>query len=119
MTRRFCIGCGAVFTGTGQRCPPCQVPVTRRRNARASSSSRGLGWDWTRAKQNDAGYQAATRCQCTGCGVCGNGCGVPFTKANPKTGEHIVPRSKGGTSSRSGIPALCRRCNSSRGGALR
>ncbi|AWW40797.1 hypothetical protein DN051_32400 [Streptomyces cadmiisoli] len=35
--------------------------------------------------------------------------------SNPLTGDHRIPRSKGGTNSPSNIRVLCRRCNSRRG----
>jgi 5-methylcytosine-specific restriction endonuclease McrA len=127
----ICTGCSACppgkrshtydrDTSPTNRCAPCQAIATRQQNARPSSSKRGLGWNWTRHKQQDAGYQSATHCQCTGCGYCGSqGCGQPFTRDNPKTGEHVTPRSRGGTRTPASIPALCLRCNSSKGGALR
>jgi hypothetical protein len=104
-------------TAPGWRCPPCQAAHTAHRNARPSSSSRGLGWAFTKRKQADAAYQAATRCQCPGCPRCGHGCGEAFTPGNPKTGGHTVPRSQGGAGS--AILAICRACNSSDGGRLR
>jgi hypothetical protein len=129
MPMRWCIcrgcpacgdGCGQLYdldTTATQRCPPCQAEATRRRNARPSSSSRGLGWTFSRRKQNDRGYQAAATCQCTGCHWHGSGlCGRTFTASNPKTGGHTVPRSQGGSTS--AIRAVCRSCNSSDGGTL-
>jgi hypothetical protein len=126
--KRWCIckGCPACGTGCGnlfdldttrsQRCPGCQHHRTRQLQQRPSSSSRGLGWAFTRRKHNDTSYQQATRCQCPGCPRCGTGCGQPFTTANPKTAGHVQPRSKGGGSSP--IRAVCRACNSSDGGRL-
>ena len=127
MPRRICIctGCPnhhqhqATYdrdTAPGQRCPPCQAAATAQRNARPGSSSRGLGWDFTRRKAADPAWQAATHCQCPGCPWCGGHCGKPFTASNPKTGGHTTPRSQGGGSSP--ILAVCRSCNSSDGGRL-
>lgn len=121
MPKRWCIepGCRKLFdadsTGT-LRCPACQATATARRNARPSSSQRGLGWAFTVRKAADENYQHATRCQCPGCPRCGSGCGEPFTAANPKTGGHAVPRSRGGADGP--ILAICRACNSSDGGRL-
>src|SRR5580704_9636268 len=118
MPKRYCIcrgcagctptGCGKLYdrdTTSTQRCPQCQPAATRARQARPSSSKRGLGWAFSERKANDQNYQAATRCQCTGCPWCGNGCGQPFTKANPKTAGHTVARKHGGSSSP--ILAIC------------
>jgi len=90
------------------KCPACQALVTAKRNERPSSSARGLGWRFSDRKKNDRGYQEATRC---------HWCGGPFTKDNPKTADHIQPRSQGGAEGP--IVAACRSCNSSRGGKLR
>lgn len=110
MPKRFCIGCRKLFdrslTGT-QRCPACQAPADRARNARASSSSRGLGWKFSQRKQDDHAYQAATAC---------HWCGLPFTAADPKTADHLIPRSRGGSDGP--IVAAHRSCNSHRGGQL-
>jgi 5-methylcytosine-specific restriction endonuclease McrA len=102
-------------TGT-LRCPDCQAAATARRNARPSSSARGLGWKFSERKKNDANYQQATTCQCRGCTQHSGVCGEPFTAANPKTADHTVPRSQGGGDGP--ITAMCRRCNSARGGQL-
>lgn len=110
---------GALFdldlTGT-QKCPPCQTAATTARNARPSSSQRGLGWAFTRRKQNDPNYVQATTCQCTGCPQHRGICGVVFTPANPKTAGHTTPRSRGGGNGP--ILPVCRRCNSSDGGRI-
>jgi hypothetical protein len=119
MPKRFCIGCLQLYdrdTTNTQRCPRCQPAATAARNARPGSSSRGLGWAHSQRKQADAGYQAATRCQCTGCPWCGSGCGQPFTSKNPKTAGHTIPRKRGGGGSP--ILAICRACNSADGGRL-
>ena len=123
MPKRFCIErlpdgtlCTTIHDGPTERCPSHQELATKRRNARPSSSSRGLGWEFSRRKKADPAYQAATRCQCRGCPRCGDGCGVAFTKSNPKTAGHTIPRSQGGGSS--AILAVCRSCNSADGGRL-
>ena len=131
MPKRFCAcpGCaackitsgthGALFdldaTGT-LKCPGCQQQATARRNARPGSSSRGLGWAFTRRKASDANYQQATACQCSGCPQHRGLCGEAFTAANPKTAGHVVARSRGGGDGP--ILAVCRSCNSSDGGRL-
>jgi len=101
---------GALFdldlTGT-LKCPGCQGIATARRNARPSSSERGLGWKFSKRKQDDAGYQAATLC---------HWCKQPFTTADPKTADHLTPRVQGGGDGP--IVAAHRSCNSRRGGRL-
>ena len=110
MPKRWCIGCRRLFdmdsTGT-LRCPACQAPVTARRNARPSSSKRGLGWKFSERKKADAAYQQAVTC---------HWCGQPFTASDPKTADHVQPRSQGGAEGP--IVAAHRSCNSSRGGKL-
>lgn len=111
MPKRFCIGCRKLYsmdaTGT-LRCPVCQARATTARNQRPSSSSRGLGWKFSKRKQADAAYQAAVAC---------HWCHGAFTAADPKTADHITPRSQGGEDGP--IVAAHRSCNSSRGGRLR
>jgi len=122
MPKRFCqcTGCSSCNVTTGAhsalfdldltgtlKCPGCQAVATTKRNARPSSSARGLGWAFTKRKQNDIAYQQAEVC---------HWCGRQFTKDNPKTADHTVPRSQGGNDSP--IVAACRSCNSSRGGKL-
>lgn len=107
-------------TGT-LKCPGCQAVATARRNARPSSSKRGLGWKFSERKKADAAYQQATLCQCPGmpltrCQLHSGVCGEPFTIDNPKTGGHATARSQGGGDG--AIRAICRRCNSSDGGRL-
>lgn len=102
--------CGKLFdrdaTGT-MRCPACQSVTTAARNARPSSSSRGLGWKFSQRKQDDDAYQAATQC---------HWCSLPFTAQDPKTADHLIPRSRGGGDGP--IVAAHRSCNSRRGGGL-
>lgn len=107
-------------TGT-LRCPACQAIATARRNARPGSSSRGLGWAFSRRKASgdpDAvAYRQAGACQCTGqCQRHRGLCGETFTAANPKTAGHVVARSRGGGDGP--ILAVCRTCNSAEGGRL-
>ena len=47
-------------------------------------------------------------------------CGTRGSKANPLTGDHKVPLSRGGTAKTlSDVVVACRSCNSSRGGGGR
>jgi hypothetical protein len=103
-------------TGT-HRCPACQAVVDARRASqrntrpRAKTTARGLGH--AHRKRVETELAGITHCQCTGCPWCGDGCGRAFTKANPKTGGHTTPRSKGGAASP--LRAECLRCNSAKG----
>lgn len=119
MPQRWCQDCKQLFdmdTTRTRRCPACQAKATRKRQARPSSSSRGLGWAFSRRKAADPAYQQATRCQCPACPRHTGTCGEKFTQANPKTAGHTVPRSQGGHASP--IMAVCQACNSSDGGRL-
>jgi hypothetical protein len=131
MPKRWCqcTGCSACKITAGRhgtlfdldttgtlKCPACQAIATAKRNTRPSSSARGLGWKFSTRKAADRTYQEATRCQCTGCPQHTGLCGEQFTAANPKTGGHVTPRSRGGGDGP--IRAICRRCNSSDGGRL-
>lgn len=117
MPKRFCLECNRLFdkddTGT-RRCPDCQARRDRQRNAqpRANTTQRGLGH--AHRQRVDQELAGITTCQCTGCSYCGpGGCGRSFTRDNPKTGNHLIPRSKGG--GRGPLRAECRRCNSAKG----
>jgi 5-methylcytosine-specific restriction endonuclease McrA len=119
MPKRWCqcTGCPAcgnscrklydLDSAPGLRCPACQARATIKRNARPSSSARGLGWAFTRRKQADRGYTEAAVC---------HWCKKPFTADDPKTADHLTPRSRGGSDG--AIVAAHRSCNSSRGGKL-
>ena len=105
---RPCLGCGTPVRGAS-RCPACQAA---REAKRGTTTQRGLGYAHRKRVKTELG--GVDRCQCQGCGACGTrGCGRPFTKDNPKTGDHVTPRSRGGASGP--LQALCRRCNSSKG----
>lgn len=82
---------------------------TRQRDAaRGTREQRGYDAEWYRAR--NAAVAAEPWCHCPGCHVC---TGTPCASSD-LTGDHFIPRSKGGTW-RDGIVVLCRRCNSSRG----
>jgi 5-methylcytosine-specific restriction endonuclease McrA len=44
-------------------------------------------------------------------------CGETGTPSNPTTADHRIARSWGGAETASNLRPMCRRCNSSRGGA--
>lgn len=70
MPKRFCIGCRKLFdrslTGT-QRCPACQAPADRARNARASTAQRGYGSEH-QALRKDLAEQFVPGQPCARCG---------------------------------------------------
>jgi hypothetical protein len=89
MPKRWCKDCRVLFdmdlTGT-RRCPRCQSAVTKRRNARANTTSRGLGADHQRRA-------AALLATAQGC----HWCGKPPAASDPLVADHLIPRSRGGT----------------------
>ena len=127
MPKRFCqcAGCPACGTTSGQhgalydrsaapgyRCPACQVIATKRRNTdppgRPSAAQRGYGSDWRRISAEVIAHAVAC-----------HWCGGQFTKDNPATCDHIIPKARGGTNDRQNLVPACRRCNSRRGGEMR
>lgn len=95
----------------GYRCPACQVIATKRRNTdapgRPSASQRGYGAKWRRI--SDKLIAAATQCAI---------CGGEFTKADPATVDHIVPKARGGTNDEQNLRVIHRSENSRRGGQM-
>lgn len=127
MPLRFCqcTGCPACRTtgGThgalykredapGYRCPPCQVQATKRKNTdppgRPSASQRGYGAEWRRISAKIVA--GATAC---------HWCGKPFTKSDPATADHVIPKAKGGTNDEQNLVPAHRSCNSRRAAQAR
>jgi 5-methylcytosine-specific restriction protein A len=98
-------------TGT-LRCPACQAQARKRKNTdppgRPSAAQRGYGADWRR-------ISAKVTANATAC----HWCGGPFTKDNPATADHIIPKARGGSDDESNLVPSCRRCNARRGGQMR
>lgn len=109
MPVRPCLGlhdrpCGTL-SSNGSRCPPCQAELVRRRSAaRGGSTAQGYDYRWQQT------VAAAIRAQ-PYCSLCG----WPGDSRNPLTGDHIGPKSLGGSNDPSNVRVLCRSCNSSRG----
>jgi 5-methylcytosine-specific restriction protein A len=107
--------CGAVFqrelTNT-MRCPACQAKATKRKNTdppgRPSAAQRGYGADWRR-------ISAKVIARATVC----HWCGLPFTREDPATADHIVPKAKGGTNDEQNLVGAHRSCNSRRAAQAR
>lgn len=127
MPQRFCqcSGCSACKVTSGQhgalydreaapgyRCPPCQAIATKRRNTdppgRPSAAQRGYGADWRRVSAKV--IAGATAC---------HWCGGEFTKADPATADHVIPKARGGTNDEQNLVPAHRSCNSRRAAQAR
>lgn len=103
-TARPCLSCQKPQTN-GPRCPACtQARAQQRDQRRGTRTERGYTNDWHRV----AAQAIAEQPWCTNCGHSGS-------PDNPLTGDHILPKSKGGQPVRENVRVLCRRCNSRRG----
>jgi 5-methylcytosine-specific restriction enzyme A len=117
MPKRFCMDCGVLFDkddprSPGLRCAKHQADATKRKNTdppgRPSASQRGYGADWRRISAKV--IAAATVC---------HWCGLPFTKDDPATADHVIPKAKGGTNDEQNLVGSHRSCNSRRAAAAR
>ena len=101
---RLCPRCGA----HGQRaglCPDCKRAKERERN-RGTRTQRGLDNRWLRLR--DQAIRERPYCEYR--------CGKPINADNPLTGDHRIPRSKGGVArTTADVIVACRSCNSGRG----
>ena len=88
------------------RCAVHQEEWERReRQRRGTRTRRGYTNAWARvAAQAIADHPWCARCGTTG------------TVENPLTGDHIIPKRRGGPSTVENVQVLCRRCNSQKGG---
>jgi 5-methylcytosine-specific restriction enzyme A len=85
--------CGSLHP-RGATCPAKQ----RERDARrGTTTQRGLGSDWQRVRR----IAVARQPYCAECDA-----------TSDLTGDHIVPRSEGGTNTLDNVRVLCRSCNS-------
>lgn len=96
----------------GLRCPACQAIATRRKNTdppgRPSASQRGYGADWRRISAK----VIATAVAC-------HWCGGTFTRDDPATCDHVIPKARGGTNDEQNLVAAHRSCNSRRAAQAR
>jgi 5-methylcytosine-specific restriction endonuclease McrA len=107
---KLCLDCGRhVQTSEARngRCPDCRRTHEREKSRRRRKiPARGYDGAWRKLVAEAIKRQPF----CTYCGTRGS-------KANPLTGDHKVPVSKGGTARTvADLVVACRRCNSSRGG---
>lgn len=92
------------FATQRSRCPEHYRQWEQQRaKQRGSSTQRGYGYRW----QQTSKRAIAQAPYCVDCGTEG-------TSDNPLTGDHLTPRSKGGTAE-DGVVVRCRRCNSKKG----
>ena len=127
MPKRFCQCSGCAACGTtsglhnvlydrkdapGYRCPPCQVIATKQRNTdppgRPSAAQRGYGTEWRR-------ISAKVIANAVAC----HWCGKPFSKDDPATADHVIPKARGGTNDEQNLVAAHRSCNSRRAALAR
>jgi 5-methylcytosine-specific restriction endonuclease McrA len=107
---KLCLDCGHhVQTSEARngRCPDRRRTHERKKNRRRrKTAARGYDGAWRKLVAEAIKRQPF----CTYCGTRGS-------KANPLTGDHKVPVSKGGTARTvADVVVACRSCNSSRGG---
>lgn len=101
-----CLDCGRLSRSPTRcdRCEPTHKRLRERNRDRPSKEARGLGATHRRVTREAIERQP----WCTDCGH-------PGSKNNPLTGDHVIPRSRGGQSTPENIEVRCRRCNSKKG----
>ena len=96
----------------GLRCPACQAIATKKRNTdppgRPTAAQQGYGAEWRRVS-------AKLIAAATGCALCPS----PFTKDDPATVDHIIPKARGGTNDEQSLRVIHRSENSRRASQAR
>jgi 5-methylcytosine-specific restriction protein A len=104
--QRPCLNCKRL-TRNASRCDLCQTSYRQRTDqARGSAHQRGYTQAWRVAAAAAVAQHRAEH---------GNVCpgwNVPAHPAADLTGDHIVPKARGGTDSPDNVQVLCRACNS-------
>lgn len=108
-----CLGCKRPTVH--RRCKTCQAALDARIDARrGSAAARGLGSDWRRVRDAaKAAHLAVYGEWCPGMMEIGHA-SHPCLAAR-LTGDHIIPRSRGGTNDPSNCRITCGWSNSARG----
>jgi 5-methylcytosine-specific restriction protein A len=102
-----CSGCFKIYPAPRRRgrCPDCERQYYRdRRKRRGSTTQRGLGYKHQKLREQVLREESL-------CWLCGK----PGTAADPLVADHIVPRSRGGVTTRSNLRAAHASCNAQRG----
>lgn len=99
--RRLCPGCRVTLVTSG-RCPACQRLHDQARDARrGTTTARGLGWSYQRRREYVLNRDLGR------CWICG--------EYGADTVDHVIPRSRGGSSHTDNLKAAHAWCNASRG----
>ncbi|PJN00805.1 HNH endonuclease [Streptomyces sp. CB01201] len=99
---RPCLECQRL-TRNPSRCDDCTASFEARRG---SSTQRGYGARWRQVRsQAVVAHRQVYGEWCPGWNV-------PAHPASDLTGDHITPKSKGGTDDLANVQVLCRGCNS-------
>ncbi|MEV6046048.1 HNH endonuclease [Streptomyces xanthochromogenes] len=100
--QRPCLDCGRL-TRNPSRCDACAAAFNQRRG---SATQRGYGSAWRTVRDTAvANHRAVYGDWCPGWNV-------PAHTADDLTGDHIKPKSRGGTNTPDNVAVLCRACNS-------
>lgn len=103
--QRPCLDCRCL-TRNPSRCDTCQAARQRQIDqARGSAHARGYGAAWQRvARAAVARHREQYGDWCPGWEV-------PAHPATDLTGDHVIPKDRGGTNDPTNVQVLCRACN--------
>jgi 5-methylcytosine-specific restriction protein A len=102
-----CAGCFRTYPPPRRRdrCPECEKAYYReRRKRRGSTTQRGLGHAHQHLRKQVLAEEKL-------CWLCGG----PATGDDPLVADHVIPRSRGGATTRSNLRAAHASCNARRG----
>jgi 5-methylcytosine-specific restriction endonuclease McrA len=105
-----CAGCFRTYPAPRRRgrCPDCEREYYReRRKRRGSTTQRGLGHTHQQLREQVLAEEKL-------CWLCGK----PATAGDPLVADHVIPRSRGGATTRANLRAAHASCNARRGQAV-